>query len=748
MKKISAITFLIFAFAALAFGQDRTAAATWKVLKYDIDVTLPQDNSRTVPVKAVVTLKNVSGRPATSLTLRISSFAELVAAKINESTTDFNKSEEKINSALSLQRLSARIASVPADSVLTVSVDYKLSLKENSATASISPASSQFLPLSYWYPTPNSWYFARGADAAPVRLRVATPTGHTAVSSGTESSAGVEQKLFGQPFFVVGNWDVSNQNGVSVMMPKGTGADGQKRAADLGSLFSDARTFVAAMLGKAPDVPLRIVSVRRGAGFGSGGTVLVDEAVFRRPKLDSLTAMNLAEAAARLWLGNGVEVGGEGYGIISEGLVRYIATQFIESKYGKEIADIERLRQRTAYSAVSKRDAPMATVSPIDDYYYPVVANKGAMAWRILAKRAGAAEFANAIRSGSQDGTLTSAELRTAFSAQKELVDLLFDQVTEMNLLVGLPQQENGEARVALRNTGATDILADVVATTASGQKLAAPVTVKTGIIGETVFRTAEKIVRVEIDPEKYFPQTDYFDDAQPRELTESDQLLAVKRLYDKQEYAKAESLGRSLLRDLPRFDDLRVLFARSLLAENKNSDAEREFKIVLDEKLPTSRSLAWANVGLAEVAAKANQNETALKFAEAAIATDAEYGASFAARNLRNRLGGSTAIDASVKAFFAEFDKAATANRKADIEALAQPGEEVRFVGGVAGSTQQWQTQVRHIDRLDSNTVLVEANMTIQLLNKGVETGMAVFRLTRSGTAWKLSKVEVFEVR
>ncbi len=147
-------------------------------------------------------------------------------------------------------------------------------------------------------------------------------------------------------------------------------------------------------------------------------------------------------------------------------------------------------------------------------------------------------------------------------------------------------------------------------------------------------------------------------------------------------------------------------------------------------------------------LAAKANQNESAIKYAETAIAIDAEYGASFAARNLRSKLGVSSTGDASVKAFFADFDKAAASNRKAETEALAMPGEVTRFISGISGSTEQWQTQVRQIDRIDANTVLVEANMTIKLLNKEIETGIAVYRLKKVGSGWRLSAVDMFEVR
>lgn len=752
MKKFHVIgfVFLFFIFHVTFFGQDVSrASATWQVQKYDLDVTLPQDEkSRSVTVKAILSLKNVSGKPASTLTLRISTAAEVASVKINETTTDFVKSEEKISSSLSLQRIATRPPPVAPDSIATVSVEYKLSVRENSALNSISPVSAQFLPLSYWYPTPNSWYFSQGPDIAQVRIKVNPAGGRTVVSAGAETADAYEQKLNGQPFFTSGSWERSDQNGVSVFMPKEAGEQGKIRAAELASLMAEARSFMAAILGKAPDTQLRIVSSRRGAGFSSGGTVVVDEAVFRRSKVDSQTAMSIAEAVAKVWIGGATAVTGDGYGAITEGLSRYIATQFIESKYGKDVADIERLRQRNAYAAVSKRDSAMSKASPLDDYYYPEVANKGSMAWRILSRRVGSTEFNNIVRTNMQDGRLTLAEIREAFSPQKELIDYLFDQVTNMNLQVGLPQVNGAEVRSALRNTGAIDVTVDVTATVESGQKITAPATIKATSYGEVAFKTNEKVARVEVDSEKLYPQAEYSDDIAPSETTDSDTLLAAKRYFDRQNFANTESFAKRSLRDIPRFDDLRILLGRALLAQNKNTEAEREFRTVLDEKLPTARSLAWANVGLAEIAIRSNQKETALKFVESAILADADYGASLAARNLRNRLRNSTAVDPNIKAFFADFDKAAAANRKADIDALVIPGDVTRFAGGVSGSTEQWQTQIRHVDRIDADTVLVEAEMMVKLLNKNVETGMAVYRLIKNGNSWKLSAVDMFEVR
>lgn len=475
---------------------------------------------------------------------------------------------------------------------------------------------------------------------------------------------------------------------------------------------------------------------------------MIDDSVFRRGRLDSLNAMTIADAVAKMWLGGSIDVGGDGGGVIREGLTKYLATQFLESKFGKDIADLERQRQRVAYAAVSRRDAPLTVVTPLDDYYYPEVANKGAMVWRILIRRVGPDEFFKGIRAAAQDGTVSLAEIRAQFSGEKELMDHLFDQVTETNLLAGLPQVVGADTRVALRNTSPIDVTVNVAATLANGERMSAPTTIRAKSFGEITFRTPNKVVRAEIDPDKLYPQTDYSDDIAPRESTESDLLLAVKRLFDKQEFANAERLARDVLKEIPRFDDVRVLLGRSLLAQNKNAEADREFRTVLAEKLPSPRSIAWANVGLAEVSIRSAQNAQAAKFATDAIKADAEYGASLAARAIRNRANAAGSVDEGVKTFFAGFDRAAVANKKADLESLSVPGEVSKFVSGMAGQVVEWKTDVLHVDRIDAGNAWVETALTVRLLNREVETGTAVYRLSRSGGGWKLSGVEIFEVR
>jgi hypothetical protein len=757
MRKIQTLSILIIicSCAVASLSQTETKVfTTWQVQKYDISATLPQtDTDRYLSAKALLTVKNVSANPVSTLTLRISDKAEVSGVKIDGATADFTKGEDKINANRSLQRIVLRIPQASPGAVIPVEVTYKLKVDENSGLNALSPIGSQFLPLSFWYPTPNSWFYLRGADFAPYKIQVTTAGGQIAYTAGTGSTGSFENKLNGQPFFVAGNWDAveaASKEGpsFSAYLPKGAGEAEKQRAQELLTLAQDARKFVSALLGPENVSAYRLISVRRGSGFSDGGTILIDDNVFRRQKIDSQTAMAIADAVAKTWFGNTSSINGDAYGVIREGLSRYIATQFLESKYGKEIADLERLRQRTAYAAISKRDSPLNIVSPLDDYYYTEVANKGAMIWRILAKRVGDQDFYNIIKGNMADGNLNMTELRAAFSAHKQYLDYALDQITDMNLMVGLPIVEAGGVKVNLRNSGAVEASVNVIATTSTGEKLTAQTVIPATSFGAVNFKTQAKVVRVEIDTDHLYPQTEYLDDIAPREFDESDVLLVVKKDFDKQKFAEAETSARQVLRNTPRFDDVRILLARALLAQNKNAEAEKEFRAALDEKLPTARTLAWANVGLGETASRAGQTAQAVKYADEAIRADAEYGATLAARALRVKANAASGIDDSVKAYFAQFDKAAASNRKAELDALAVPGEAVSFTKGISGQTEQWQTQVLTVDRLDASTVIVETRLNIRMLTKEPESGTAVYRLARVGVNWKLLSVDMFEVR
>ena len=321
------LIFLAIIFVRFTFAQDDVRpTATWQVQKYDISATVPSaDTDRSLAVKANLSIKNISSSPATTLSLRISSVAEIAAVTINGASADFTKREEKVGTSGSLQRVAIRVPATSPGGVLTATVDYKLTIKDNSGLSSIGPAGSTFLPLSYWYPTPNSWYFARGADYAPFSVKVSGANGLTVISAGVETGGVFTNTSAGQPFFLTGNWDAISSGGITVDVPKGLIGDARARADELSKLAADAKTFAAGILGTAPEMPFRIVGVHRGAGFAEDGTILVDDSVFRRSKIDSQTAMNIAEAIVKTWIGGSIAIAGDGQGVVREGLSRFIA---------------------------------------------------------------------------------------------------------------------------------------------------------------------------------------------------------------------------------------------------------------------------------------------------------------------------------------------------------------------------------------------------------------------------------------
>jgi len=737
---------LIAVFTICASGQTQ-GGAVWQVERYDIDVTLPQTvEGRDSAIRAALVVKNVSTGPASTLTLRISPFAKVTAVSVNGASHDFSGGEEKLTANRTLQRVILRLPSVRPSGSVKIEVAYTFSIKDNGDAAVFSPPASHLLPLAFWYPTPTNWFYSRGGDFAPFTVRVNGQTGKQIVSSGASSASGsFETKAASQPFFAVGDWAVAEISGVSVYLPKSAGETGKARAGELAAALSGAKAFAEKFLGASPNVPLRIVAVRRGAGFADAGVVFVDEAVFRRPKLDAATVQNLAESAAKLTLA--AKARDDGFGVISEGLSRYIATQFIAETYGKPVADAVRARQRAAYSAVVARDVPLGIVSPLDDIYFGEVANKGAMLWALLDRAVGRTAFVKALSDSLADGVFTIADVRSNFPTQNELVSYFIEKPTEMNLLAGLPQAGNGETKIALRNAGTIDVTVNVRATTASGKVLDAPVTLKAASFGEVTFKTAEKVVRAEIDTEKLYPQTAYYDDVAPKVFDENDAIAGVKSLLDQKKFDKAAAAARDVLKGLPAYDDVAIQLARAYLGLGDTANAERLAASVLAAKLPTAKSMAWATEISAEAAAKSGKAAEALELAERTIVFDGDYGASYAARKLRTGLGGTTKVDPEIKDLFARFDSAAVAHRKAELFAMVMPGEITRFAENLSGSAEKWQTTVVQMDRINDSECLVETTLSTQLLTGPPQSGLAVFRLVKVNGSWRIAGIEIFEV-
>jgi hypothetical protein len=739
-------------------AQDESRAA-WQGTNFEITVSI-SDADRALNGRAAVSVRNVGGTSGTTLSLRINPKAEIKSVTVGSATATYQSRPETRGNS---QRVTITLPSaVPPNQSVTAMVEYRLPVGDNTGLAAISPVGSQFLPQSMWYPMANNAFAIRGADYASFKLAI---TGGNALSSGVDKSAGgssvFEQTLNAQPFFVIGNWDrveATTAKGISAYLPKGASADEQKQAQALIALANDARIFYAGLFGAAPDVPVRLISTTRGAGFEDAGTILLSEGSFRRKKIDAVTALSIGEAIARLWVGGDTPVRGEGHGVIREGLTRFLATLFIEKQFGADAAEAERARQRVAYSGVARRDGPLSRTTPTDATYFNSVANKGAMVWRLLDHLVGRDVFVATLRTLLTDGKtavdgFSLARARTAFvdrggNSLKTVLDQELDQPTDMDLLAGLPQQQGGEWVAALRNLGSFDAAVNVTATTNSGQTITAQATVPTHDFGQVSFKNAPGIVRVEIDPEKFYPQLDYANDVAPKAPDVAVSLAEANRLYGAQEYAKAEALARQLLAASPKLQDGHIILGRALLAENKTDEAEREFNLLLSDRLPTPVSLAWASFGLGGVALRRGQNADATRNFTDAIRADAEYAATLTARAERIKAEPAGTVDESVRTFINQLDTALRGGRQAEILPLMVPGELTRFVQQVVGTQPEaWATRVLRTEQLDANRVAVDVALTTRQL--GVDhVGTAVFILARVGGGFKLNAIELFEVR
>ena len=758
-------TFILLLVSTVAYAQDE-ARPVWKIMSFDVTANLPaaaNSGERALAARTLFAVRNVGQAASSTFTLRINAAAEIKTATVGDASARFTtRAEPRTGLQLVIVTLPAPLA---PNSSVNVALDYRLPVAANTALASISTEGAQFLPLSAWYPSPNSQFSVRGADTAPVRLTVNAPGGETVISSGTGTNSTFEQKLSAQPFFLTGKWEsvegANEARGVSAFIPRGATAEERKRAESLIALAASARGYFTSLLGALPDTPIRLVGVTRGAGFDLGGTILLETAVFRRSKPDAVTAQLIGQAVARMWVGGATPVRGEGAGVVSEGLTRFLATLFLEKEFGREAADAERLRQRIAYSAIASRDAPLSVSTPLEPTYYLSVANKGAMIWRLADRMLGREAFLAVLREQLQKGReseLTLAALRAAFNASgvaglKAALDAGFDQPTEIDLLIGLPQLREGLWVSALRNTGAVETTVNAVAVTENGERITSQATIPPRDFADVKFKTTARIVRVEVDPDKIYPQLDYANDTAPRAPALEESLAEATRLLAGEQHVQAETVARELHARAPLLQEARILLARALLEQNKLPDAEREFRAALEDRLPLPATLAWANIGLGEIASRRNQTAEAAKYFNEAVRAEGGYPPTLAARASRLKaemaLGASApAIDEAVRAAVTQFDQTVRGGRKTELDALIMPGELAAFVRGiVSNQPEAWQTKLLRTESLGADRFAADVQITAKTLGRE-QAGTAVLVFARAGSTMRLVDIPLFEVR
>ncbi|HEY6661272.1 MAG TPA: hypothetical protein VI031_09025, partial [Pyrinomonadaceae bacterium] len=153
-------------------GAQAPASVVWQVTSIDINANV-QQNERTLNAVATINATNVGTGAGRTLTARLNSKASVKSVTVGGAAGTFRPGAEPRGD---LQRVEIALpSSVAPNSSVTVAITYVLPVESNSGLSAISPIGTQFLPLSFWYPMPNTPYSVRGADTAPFRLTVNIP---------------------------------------------------------------------------------------------------------------------------------------------------------------------------------------------------------------------------------------------------------------------------------------------------------------------------------------------------------------------------------------------------------------------------------------------------------------------------------------------------------------------------------------------------------------------------------------------
>jgi tetratricopeptide (TPR) repeat protein len=426
------------------------------------------------------------------------------------------------------------------------------------------------------------------------------------------------------------------------------------------------------------------------------------------------------------------------------------------------------MRWSYAPVAQSGRDAELGLQTLLLSNYSTAVFSKGPLVYRMLAEAAGREKFIAAIKSlvsGDQTRIITIEDLRTALTRGAPEVEKIFqqwvDSIVEPDIIIGsaLPSNKPGVQAVNLRNLGTGDVTVSVLAVTASGKQVSSTVVVPSENLATAEIPSAEKIVSVEVDPEKFIIQSNYDNDARDgdsKTTRTSAQTLLNSSIgaFNKTQYSEAETMLRQAVRSEPRNAVLHAWLARTLAAQKKMDEAAGEANSVIKMDPPTGPALAWARVTLGQVSMARNQAAEALRHFRAAVVEADDAVAQLAAHEgllqAERASGAAPQIDESVRGFITQLDAAIKQPASDKLFSLVVKANLKRFVQGLTVSRPaSWVTEILHVDVVDANRVALNVGLKVKTEGKD-QAGTAVFVLTRAGNAWLLEEVphQLFNVK
>ncbi|MBL8188997.1 MAG: hypothetical protein JNK38_13380 [Acidobacteria bacterium] len=803
----------LFLFSLVLLGSTGVAIAQeFEVKKYELNVTIKPEELK-ADVQAKLRLVNLSDPNLADRILldsnkpRFAFYINLKAAitemKVNGAPATFKTNEELRSNLLRVYTdLTTEIASARE---LEVDFTYSLPAADRGIGLRIAAGESYLLPQSAWVPTPHTPFADHGADTAPFSLTVNAPAGLKVVSSGIRKSENsYEQSMAGQPFVIVGDYDMVTRGGdahpVEVFLPRGVNDTGKQQAQRLAAEAERVIAFYVKYFNVAALAPFRVISSQarslstitsdnfgavREVSFATVGAVTVDDNLFRRDLLDQGTIELMAGAAARAWVDGQVLLRGRGTGMLRDALPVYLVAQYMGERFGAAQREASFERYRRAYAIIARDDAPLLMQSLLDRNYTTSMFNKGAIVWRLIEKQVGKQVFDNALRASlsrrnvdalslsgwylqTQQGKppqvhplcglsrcISFKEVLLSVGADRRLVNEIFSNWIEAGLLpdfaIGQPQTTADGVEATITNFGAGEVTVEIVATTDKGEKLRQTVIAKSGEFGAVKFPGGTTLVSIEADPDKLYLQADYTNDLFPRRASQSEAFGQANLAFSKNDFATAEAKAREGLKETPNATILQALLGRALLAQKKNDEAAKVFEAVLKSEPLPLQAYGAANLGLAEIAQEQGKfAEAALRFRFASM-SDLDAATTVAARDSAlkaERGAGAVKIPEDARAFLVKFDAAVLQGTAAAVNPYVELGNLRRFAQSlVVRKPSTWVTEALRAEEWDASRTAIDVTLKIRIEGKDY-SGRAVYVISRAGGKVLLSEVPVFDVK
>ncbi|HKV41348.1 MAG TPA: tetratricopeptide repeat protein, partial [Blastocatellia bacterium] len=650
LRNLSISLFVAMSLSGLALAQEVD------VDRYNINAHIDAA-AGSMEAQATLSLSNPASTSKSVIYLRLSKKATVSQVTIDGAKAQYEVTDDHRFTMLN-QIMITLASGIQPGGHANVTVAYKLDASQLTPILAIYPGEVLLLPEAVWFPAPSSVFAIYGPNTAPCALNVTlTPGGgdFKAVTggdagSGAGQSFSFDEKLNSLPFLVAGNFDrpvVTEHGGVKIALylqpgltsesdgaasatttaqptdPGGKSAPGGQQSTRLVDEAGRIIDFLTKTLGPPPaGATFTVISSVNAGNFSVPGALLLNEQVFQQDMLDGTTVEVLADALARTWLDGRVRLRGQdsrsadadhpgerarSAAFLRDSLPRYLAVLYFEERFGTDASRAAFARMRAAYAPVARThtDSELVIQTLLNATYADAVFSKGPLVLRLLAHTAGQDKLLEVVRhlfTGPPTKLVRPDDFTAAFGSDPAIRKVFKDWVDSRlapDLLIGQPLQTGNPnvQQLNLRNLGTGEIPTTVLAVTASGKRLTVPVTVPPEDLTSIEIPTGEKIVSVEVDPDKYYIQTNFDNDAYPARKPASSLLNEGVVAFDKGQYGEAVSKLREALTGDPNNSVLHAWLARALYGEKPPDEAAKEAAVAIAAQPPFAPALSWAYI-------------------------------------------------------------------------------------------------------------------------------------------------------